>query len=105
MTQVTKAIYNNTMAPLFKSIEVFSEKDVWGDNLVEDHGFPATFTFGQLLDLAITNNCNLIIKSGERGKWYLKNQPFQRTQEGLRGDKYGRAAHTVYLIEYELITT
>jgi hypothetical protein len=89
------------MAPLFKSIEVFSEKDVWGDNLVEDHGFPGSFSLGQLIDLAVANNCNLIIKSGEKGKWYLKNQAFERTQAGLRGDKYGRAAHTTYLIEYE----
>jgi len=82
-------------------VERFTEKDVWGDNLVESHGFPGTFTYGQMHDLAIANNCNLIIKSGEKGKWYLKNKPFERTQEGLRADKYGRAKHVTYLIEYE----
>jgi len=82
-------------------VERFTEKDVWGDNLVESHGFPGTFTYGQMHDLAIANNCNLIIKSGEKGKWYLKNKPFERTREGLRADKYGRAKHVTYLIEYE----
>uniref|UniRef100_A0A6C0JJ30 Uncharacterized protein n=1 Tax=viral metagenome TaxID=1070528 RepID=A0A6C0JJ30_9ZZZZ len=86
---------------IFINVERFTEKDVWGDNLVESHGFPGTFTYGQMHDLAIANNCNLIIKSGEKGKWYLKNKPFERTREGLRADKYGRAKHVTYLIEYE----
>ena len=85
----------------FISIERFNEKDVRGDNLVEPHGFPGTLTYGEIHDLAIANNCNLIIKSGEKGKWYLKNKPFERTREGLRADKYGRAKHVTYLIEFE----
>jgi len=43
-------------------------------NDVEDLGFPATRTVGEMIDLAIQHGCKLIVKNGKNGKWYLKGK-------------------------------
>jgi hypothetical protein len=45
-----------------------------GNNNVERLGFDKTKTLGEMIDLAINNNCPIIIKSGLNAKWYLKGQ-------------------------------
>ena len=37
-------------------------------------GFDKTKTIGEMIDMAIENNCPIIIKNGNNGKWYLKGQ-------------------------------
>lgn len=90
------------MARVVSSIKLFKEKDPHPfKNQVEWYGYPATNTFGQMLDLAIQNNCNIITKNGG-GKWYLKNEDYADTLERMNEpDKYNRPRHIYYLIQYE----
>jgi hypothetical protein len=37
-------------------------------------GFHKDSTIGQMIDLAIIYNCRVIVKNGNKGKWYLKGQ-------------------------------
>jgi hypothetical protein len=43
-------------------------------NDVEWYGFEKTKTEGEMIDLAIKNECPIIIKNGINGKWYLKGK-------------------------------
>jgi len=43
-------------------------------NDIEYYGYDKNKTFGEMVDLAIVNNCNIIIKNGYNGKWYLKGK-------------------------------
>ncbi len=45
-----------------------------GNNNVEKLGFDKTKSLGEMIDLAINNNCPIIIKAGLNAKWYLKGQ-------------------------------
>ncbi len=45
-----------------------------GNNNVERLGFDKIKTLGEMIDLAINNNCPIIIKGGVNAKWYLKGQ-------------------------------
>jgi len=72
------------------------------DNLVEKYGFPATNTFPQMLALAMEHNCNLIQKSGMRGKWYLKNKDYKKIKKELKDEtRHNRKNHICYLIKYD----
>ena len=42
--------------------------------VIEYYGYDKNKTFGEIVDLAIVNNCNIIIKNGYNGKWYLKGK-------------------------------
>jgi len=57
-----------------ETITMYSQCDVFrGTNNVEPLGFAKTNTLGNMIDLAITHKCPIIIKDG-KGKWYLKGQ-------------------------------
>jgi hypothetical protein len=53
------------------------------NNDIEPHGFDKNLSEGNLIDLAVINNCPIIIKGGKTGKWYLKGKG--KTLEYLRG--------------------
>ena len=44
------------------------------NNDVEVHGFEKTKNIGEMIDLAVKNDCRIIIKNGTNGKWYLKGK-------------------------------
>ena len=59
---------------MFKSIQLYESTDLYiNGNDVEKLGFDKNKTFGEILDIAIANKCQIIIKNGS-GKWYLKGQ-------------------------------
>jgi len=71
------------MARQVSSITLFTEKDVFPfKNKVEWLGFSKENTLGQMIDLAMQNDCNMITKNGG-GKWYLKAVEFS-TATGYR---------------------
>jgi hypothetical protein len=43
-------------------------------NDIERYGFDKNKTQGEMIDLAIINNCHIIVKNGKKGKWYLKGK-------------------------------
>lgn len=43
-------------------------------NDVEYYGFHKSFTEGEMIDLAVENNCPVIVRNGKNGKWYLKGK-------------------------------
>ena len=52
-----------------QDIQEFNTDVYLNQNLVADNGFNKHYTFEQMLELAVTNDCNLIVKAG---RWYLK---------------------------------
>jgi hypothetical protein len=59
----------------FTKITRFSKCDLLrNNNDVEKYGFDKSKTEGEMIDLAIENRCNIIIKNGINGKWYLKGK-------------------------------
>jgi len=43
-------------------------------NDIEQYGYDKNLSEGNLIDLAVINNCPIIIKGGKDGKWYLKGK-------------------------------
>jgi hypothetical protein len=41
-------------------------------NDIEYRGYDKNNTEGNMIDIAVINNCPIIIKNGKKGKWYLK---------------------------------
>lgn len=69
---------------------------------VEPHGYPNTKTTGEMIDLAIQNECKLILKNGKNGKWYLKGQ--NKTIEFLKkkiSEKVGTESRDVFCLLIE----
>lgn len=93
---------SSEMFKVVASIKLFRDKDPHPfKNQVEWYGYPSTHTFGQMLDLAIANNCNIITKNGG-GKWYLKTENYEDTIVKMNDpDKYNRPRHIYYLIQFE----
>ena len=60
-----------------------------GGNIVEPLGFDKNTTFDRMIALAIENNCSVIIKNGDNGKWYLKaqNTDYNLVKERLEANK------------------
>ena len=59
----------------FTQMTCYPNKDILiGNNNIEKYGFASTMTQGQMIDLAITNRCPILVKDGHTGKWYLKGQ-------------------------------
>jgi hypothetical protein len=59
----------------YNIITRFSKCDILRHtNDVNWYGFEKTKTEGEMIDLAIKNNCPIIIKNGINGKWYLKGK-------------------------------
>ena len=54
-----------------------------GNNNVERLGFDKTKTLGEMIDLAIINNCPIIIKGGLNAKWYLKGKDIEFLKEKI----------------------
>lgn len=36
--------------------------------------FDSTKTEGEMIDLAVQHNCRIILKGGDKGRWYLKGR-------------------------------
>ena len=88
------------MPKVVKSIQLYEEKCVGQRDHVIVHKISEK-TFGEILDLAITNDCNIIIKSGKNGSWYLKSKEYANTKTGLDDPtQHYRKRHDCYLIEY-----
>lgn len=59
----------------FKQITKFEKCDILiHKNNVETNGFDKNISFEEIINIAIENNCKIIIKNGLCGKWYLKGQ-------------------------------
>ena len=43
-------------------------------NDIQYYGFDKTKTEGEMIDLAVKNECTILIKNGTNGKWYLKGK-------------------------------
>ena len=43
-------------------------------NDIEKYGFDKNKTEGEMIDLAMINNCHIIVKNGKKGKCYLKGK-------------------------------
>jgi len=62
------------MTTLVKSIKLFENKCVGQrDNEVEPYGFSSSYSFTDILRIAIENECNIIVRCGQ-GKWYVKKK-------------------------------
>lgn len=71
-------------------------------NNVEQYGFDKTKTVGEMIDLAIKNECPIIIKNGINGKWYLKGKG--KTIEYLKSkidEKLGKSRDGVFCLLLE----
>jgi len=76
------------------------------NNNVERLGFEKTKTLGEMINLALIHKCPIIIKNGNKGKWYLKGQ--NKTIEFLKGEidkKKGTTRQGVicYFLEFDSI--
>ncbi|NBY14787.1 MAG: hypothetical protein EBQ72_00330 [Actinobacteria bacterium] len=90
------------MARQVSSITLFTDKDVFPfKNKVEWLGFSKENTLGQMIDLAMQNDCNMITKNGG-GKWYLKNEDYNEIIHRMNAqeDKYHRPRYITYVIKY-----
>lgn len=59
----------------FDKITKYNKCDILiNQNDIEYYGFDKNKTIGEMIDLAISNNCKIIIKNGYNGKWYLKGK-------------------------------
>lgn len=57
---------------MIRSIKLYENTDAFiMKNEVEWLGFDCNTSFGEIINLAMQNNCRLIVKNGN-GKWYLK---------------------------------
>jgi len=89
------------MPRVLRSIQLYEDKCVGQRDHVIVHKISEK-TFGEILDLAITNDCNIIIKSGENGSWYVKSKDYIKTKAELDDpEQHYRKAHDCYLIEYK----
>lgn len=93
------------MSKIVKSIQLYEEKCVGQRDHVIVHKIGEK-TFGEILDLAIIHDCNIIIKSGDNGSWYLKQKDYMKVKEELDEPlKHIRKGHDCYLIEYTHLNT
>ena len=90
------------MTILVKSIKLFENKCVGAkDNKIEHYGFSSSYSFTDILRIAIENECNIIVRCGQ-GKWYLKKKDYKLTKTKLNSNEwYNRENHITYLIKYK----
>jgi hypothetical protein len=90
------------MSKIVKSIKLFENKCVGQrDNEIEPKGFPASKSFTDILQIAIDNDCNVIVRCGQ-GKWYLKKKDYKYTKMKLMdSESHNREYHITYLIKYK----
>ncbi len=54
---------------------IFPKTDILkGCNDVEDKGYTASKTLDEMIQLALENDCPVIVKGGVNAKWYLKGK-------------------------------
>ena len=71
---MSAAVAPEMLMSFVTSVKMYENCDVYiMQNNIEQFGFDKNKTFGEMLDLAVLNKCNIITKNG-RGKWYLKGQ-------------------------------
>jgi hypothetical protein len=59
----------------FNKITKYTNCDILiGSNNIENNGYNKEKTLGEMIDLALLNECPIIIKNGYNGKWYLKGK-------------------------------
>jgi hypothetical protein len=89
------------MSKVVKLMQLYEDKCVGQ----RDHVFVYKVTektFGEILDLAIAHDCNVIIRSGENGSWYLKQKDYNKTKSELENPTlHYRKDHDCYLIQYK----
>ena len=87
---------------MIRSIRLYDNCDILlFKNDVEWLGFDAQTSFGEMINLAMQNNCKVIVKNG-KGKWYLKGSgyPYDMLKNKMEENvgKYPRLK--CWLIEY-----
>ncbi len=71
-------------------------------NDVEWYGFDKNTTEEEMIALAVKNECPIIIKNGNKGKWYLKGNG--KSIEFLKGkidEKIGKSRNGVFCLLLE----
>jgi hypothetical protein len=92
-----------TTTQTITSIRRFTDKDPFPfKNKVEWLGFSKENTLGQMIDLAMQNDCNMITKNGG-GKWYVKNEDYNEIIRRMNNEenKYHRPRYITYVIQYK----
>jgi hypothetical protein len=87
---------------MLTSIQLYENRDVYiNKNFGEPLGYESTKTFGEMVDLAMSNNCHIIVKNGN-GKWYLKggDKTFQKCKETLESTATNFPRIKSWLLEY-----
>lgn len=71
-------------------------------NDIEQYGFDKSKTEQEMIELAIQNECPIVVKSGENGKWYLKgkNKSIQSIKHKIEEHK-GKFRNGVYCLLIE----
>ena len=87
----------------YTKITRFSKCDILlHKNNVERYGFEKTKSEGEMIDLAIKNDCPIIIKNGINGKWYLKGKgkPIEYLKSKI-DEKLGKSRDGVFCLLLE----
>lgn len=87
----------------FTQITRYPNKDILiSNNNIEKYGFASTMTQWQMIELAITHRCPILIKDGHRGKWYLKGKNYTVVELKAKLDQAPRERDGVFslLIEF-----
>lgn len=87
----------------FNKIEVFNNCEILiRQNNVDWYGFDKNKTLGEMIDLAIQNDCPIIQKAGPNAKWYLKGKgiPIEYIKRKI-DEKCGKSRNGVYCVLIE----
>jgi len=71
-------------------------------NDIEHNGYDKNITECTMIDLAVLNNCPIIIKNGKKGKWYLKGR--EKSIEYLKSEinkQIGKSRNGVFCLLLE----
>ena len=89
---------------LYNKITRYSNCDILlHKNDVEWYGFDKNMTEDEMIDLAVKNDCPIIIKNGKKGKWYLKGKG--KTVKFLKNkinEQIGKSRDGVFCLLLEL---
>ena len=82
-------------------VDVFEDTDVYiNQNLISFKGFSANIPLEKMVELAVLNDCNILVKAG---KWYLKKGLHTPTVNFLKfnQEKGYYKGVTTYVIMYK----